>query len=255
MLRYDNLKSAVKHTMRGKRREQTTRFLAFRSHYLFEADFCTPARGNEKGGVEQEAGRFRRRWWTPLPQHANLGELNNYLLAYCHEDHQRKIEGRDQSVGEAFREEQLQLTKNPAEDFEVAESLACVVDGSSYVRVKCNRYSTPLRHGVRVQANIDASHVNVFCEGKSIARHERSYLVKQEVLALEHSRRTRTEAGRVCAFESTGAISQRWVMAGKLQSVLGEADGAARPGRRHVRDDRPVAVDYDAWRQASAVCG
>ena len=186
VLRYDNLKSAVKHIMRGKRREQTTRFLAFRSHYLFEADFCTPARGNEKGGVEQEAGRFRRRWWTPLPQHANLDELNNYLLACCLDDHQRKIEGRDQRVGEAFREEQLQLTKNPAEDFEVAESLACVVDASSCVHVKCNRYSTPLRPGVRVEVNIDASHVTVFCEGKSIARHERSYLVKQEVLALEH---------------------------------------------------------------------
>jgi transposase len=67
-LRYDNLKSAVKQILRGKRREESARFIAFRSHYLFAAEFCTPARGNEKGGVEEEVGRFRRRWWTPVPQ-------------------------------------------------------------------------------------------------------------------------------------------------------------------------------------------
>jgi len=75
VVRYDNLRSAVKQIMRGKRREQTTRFLAFRSHYLFDAEFCTPARGSEKGGVEQEVGRFRRRWWTPVPKHANLSSV------------------------------------------------------------------------------------------------------------------------------------------------------------------------------------
>ncbi len=83
VLRYDNLKAAVKQIMRGKRREQTTRFIAFRSHYLFDAEFCTPARGNEKGGVEQEGGRFRRRWWTPVPQYANLDELKEHLLEGC----------------------------------------------------------------------------------------------------------------------------------------------------------------------------
>ncbi len=186
VLRYDNLKSAVQHVMRGKRREQTTRFLAFRSHYLFEADFCTPARGNEKGGVEQEAGRFRRRWWTPVPQHANLDELNNYLFGCCLEDRQRQIEGRNQSVAEAFSEEQRQLRTRPAEEFDLTETSACVVDTNSCVRVKCNRYSTPLRPGTRVEVKVDASHVNVFCAGKPVARHERSYVLKQEVLALEH---------------------------------------------------------------------
>jgi transposase len=102
LVRYDNLRSAVKQIMRGKRREQTTRFLAFRSHYLFDAEFCTPARGNEKGGVEQEVGRFRRRWWTPVPQHVNLDELNQHLLACCYQDQQRNIDGRQQSVAEAF---------------------------------------------------------------------------------------------------------------------------------------------------------
>jgi len=53
-LRYDNLKSAVKRVLRGTRREECVRFIAFRSHYCYEASFCTPAQGHEKGGVEGE---------------------------------------------------------------------------------------------------------------------------------------------------------------------------------------------------------
>ena len=60
LLRYDNLKSAVKKILRGHQREETERFLGFRSHWGFESDFCNPAHGNEKGGVEGEQGYFRR---------------------------------------------------------------------------------------------------------------------------------------------------------------------------------------------------
>ena len=57
-LRYDNLSSAVKKILRGYRREETARFIAFRSHWKFQAEFCTPGEGHEKGGVEGEAGYF-----------------------------------------------------------------------------------------------------------------------------------------------------------------------------------------------------
>jgi hypothetical protein len=32
------------------------RFLAFRSHWRFAAEFCTPSEGHEKGGVEGDGG-------------------------------------------------------------------------------------------------------------------------------------------------------------------------------------------------------
>ena len=48
----------------------------FRSHYLFEALSFALSTRNEKGGVEEEVGRFRRRWWTPVPQFSTLDELN-----------------------------------------------------------------------------------------------------------------------------------------------------------------------------------
>ena len=59
VLRYDNLKSAVKKILRGHQREETARFIGFRSHWGFQAEFCTPGEGHEKGGVEGEIGRDR----------------------------------------------------------------------------------------------------------------------------------------------------------------------------------------------------
>jgi transposase len=84
LLRYDNLKSAVKQILRGHRREETTRFIAFRSHWRFQSEFCTPEEPHEKGGIEGEAGYFRCNHWVPLPQARDLEDLNAQLLTTCH---------------------------------------------------------------------------------------------------------------------------------------------------------------------------
>jgi transposase len=70
LLRYDNLKSAVKKILRGYRREETARFIAFRSHWRFASDFCNPVEPHEKGGIEGEAGYFRRIIGCRCPGHA-----------------------------------------------------------------------------------------------------------------------------------------------------------------------------------------
>ncbi len=81
LLRFDNLKSAVKKILRGHQREENERFIAFRSHWGFQSEFCNPARGNEKGGVEGEDGYFRRNHLVPLPEARDLEHLNELLLA------------------------------------------------------------------------------------------------------------------------------------------------------------------------------
>jgi len=52
-LRYDNLSAAVKKILRGRQRVETERIIGFRSHWGFRGEYCNPARGNEKGGVER----------------------------------------------------------------------------------------------------------------------------------------------------------------------------------------------------------
>ena len=55
------------------------RFMAFRSHWGFQSEFCTPAEGHEKGGVEGEGGYFRRNHMVPIPQVASWEALNLIL--------------------------------------------------------------------------------------------------------------------------------------------------------------------------------
>jgi len=73
-IRFDNLGSAVKQVLRGRRRVETDRFIALRSHYLFCSQFTTPGiqGAHEKGGVEGEVGRFRRNHLVPVPAVADL---------------------------------------------------------------------------------------------------------------------------------------------------------------------------------------
>ena len=44
VIRYDNLKSAVVRVLKGRRRVESDRFVALRSHYRFESSFCLPGR-------------------------------------------------------------------------------------------------------------------------------------------------------------------------------------------------------------------
>jgi len=44
-------------------------------------EFCNPARGNEKGGGEEEGDCFRRNHLVPLPAARDLDHLNELLLA------------------------------------------------------------------------------------------------------------------------------------------------------------------------------
>lgn len=69
MIRYDNLTPAVIRVALGRERLENPRFVALRSHYGFDSFFCIPGieGAHEKGGVEGEIGRFRRRHLTPVP--------------------------------------------------------------------------------------------------------------------------------------------------------------------------------------------
>ena len=99
LLRYDNLASPVRKILRGHRREETVRFVAFRSHWRFTAEFCTPGEGHEKGGVEGEGGYFRRNHFVPVPGVADLDALNTFLLNGCRADEARILDGRTEPVG------------------------------------------------------------------------------------------------------------------------------------------------------------
>jgi transposase len=186
LLRYDNLKSAVKKILRGHQREETERLIVFRSHWGFATEFCNPARGNEKGGVEGEVGHFRRNHLVPIPKVKDLAELNEHLVRGCQADEQRRIAGKPLTVGEAMRLEREHLLPLVSEGFELAETSFPTVDGKGCVKVRTNWYSTPLKPGTRCQARLLPAYVEIWQERECRARHERSFGRYQQVLELEH---------------------------------------------------------------------
>jgi transposase len=186
LLRYDNLGSAVKKILRGHQRIETERLIAFRSHWGFQTDFCNPARGNEKGGVEGEVGYFRRNHLVPVPRVKDLGELNQHLLDGCRGCEQRKIAGKPHTVGEGMRIEHERLLPLATEGFELAETSFPIVDGKGCVKVRTNWYSTPLMPGTRGRARLLPAYVEIWQERECVARHERSFGRYEQVLDLEH---------------------------------------------------------------------
>jgi transposase len=187
-IRYDNLKAAVERVLRGRDRIESDRFVALRSHYGFDSFFCRPgvAGSHEKGGVEGEVGRFRRRHLVPVPQVASMAELNELLLAGAARDDARFIAHRRITVGEHFAVEAPTLRSLPAERFDVAVIGSHRVDTKSRVSVRNCFYSVPVRFaGRRLDVRVGAEWVEALDGATVVARHPRG-LKGDEVLALDH---------------------------------------------------------------------
>jgi transposase len=176
LVRYDNLSAAVKLVLRGRRREETDRFVALRSHYLFESAFTLAGLegAHEKGGVEGEVGRFRRNHLVPVPEVASLAELNALIRAGLEADLARTIVGRSETVGQALERERPLLRPLPAEPADTDEVSSVRVDSKALVTVRQNRYSVPVAlAGRRVVARVGAREIEMVWDGKVVARHER----------------------------------------------------------------------------------
>jgi transposase len=176
LIRYDNLGSAVKKVLRGRRRVETDRLVALRSHYLYESSFTRPGKegAHEKGGIEGDVGRFRRAYLVPVPEVASLAELNDLIAAACITDLRRTIRGRQQTVGEALGQELDLLRPLPGEPFDACEHATPRVDAKALATVRQNQYSLPVRlAGLRVAARIGAREIAFHHDGREVARHER----------------------------------------------------------------------------------
>ena len=176
LVRYDNLTSAVKTVLKGRRRVETDRFIALRSHYLFEASFTRPGKegAHEKGGVEGGVGWWRRRHLVPVPEFASLEELNNQIGGWLIDDLRRTIRGRSVTVGEALAQELDLLRPLPKEPFDSFEHARPLVDQKSLATVRQNQYSVPVSlAGLRVAARIGAREIVVCHDGREVARHPR----------------------------------------------------------------------------------
>jgi transposase len=186
-LRYDNMAMLVKKILRGRQRIETERIVTFRSHWGYRSEYCNPAKGNEKGGVEGELGWFRRNCLTPVPEADDLAALNEQLRRACIANRNRTIRGKKMTVGEASEQERPLLLPLAKEGFPFEEVIyPLVVDGHCRVKVKANWYSAPVSPGMRVGAVAGPSWVEIKHDNRCVARHERCWGRGHQILDLEH---------------------------------------------------------------------
>ena len=109
------MKTAVDKVGRGKARVVNARFRAMTSHFLFEAEFCTPAAGWEKGQVEKQVRDARARIWQALPRFPHLAALNAWLEQRCLALWQqlRHPEQPGRTVAEVWADERAHLMRMP----------------------------------------------------------------------------------------------------------------------------------------------
>lgn len=192
-VRYDNLKTAVTKILLGRDRTENDRFILLRSHYGFESFFCEPGidGAHEKGGVEHDIGRFRRKHLTPVPEFETLNDLNDYLTSCDIADEQRWVTGRGPGVGDRvvglMRFEQQSLWPLPTEGFRAVTRLTGRVDTKARVCVRQCFYSAPQRLvGQRVTIELGAEVVTIISDGVTVAVHARGVHRKAEILDLDH---------------------------------------------------------------------
>ena len=112
---YDNMKTAVDRVRAGKARDVNSRFAAMVSHYLYEAEFCSPASGWEKGQIEKNVQDARHRLWHVAPAFESLAAVNAWLEQRCVALWQELLhpEQPGRTVAEVWADEKPQLMKLP----------------------------------------------------------------------------------------------------------------------------------------------
>jgi len=174
---YDNMKTAVDKVGRGKQRTVNKRFQAMVSHYLFEAEFCNPAAGWEKGQVEKQVRDMRHRLWQDAPAFKSLVALNAWLQQRCIDLWQELPHPQDKrrTLDDYWQAERDCLMDVPAAfdgfiEFNKRVTSTCLISHEH------NRYSVPASFANRpVSLRVYPNRLVIVAEANVIATHERVF--------------------------------------------------------------------------------
>lgn len=170
---FDNGKVAVKEGF-GAYAKMQSGYAALCAHYGYEAVFCNPAEGHEKGLVEGLVGWARRNICVPVPRVSSIGELNQILLDRCRQYEETMIKSRHAYVKDLLTIELQELRPLPKYRFETAKCMDTRVSMFSTVRFRSNSYSVPVKYvGSRVSIKGYPESVEIYHKGTLISVHDR----------------------------------------------------------------------------------
>ena len=189
---YDNMKVAVAKFVGHSEKEPTEALLELSSYYGYNFRFCNVRRGNEKGHVERSVDVVRHAAFVNPGDDCfdSLEEANNHLLKKCLELNAEALsDGRVPK--DTFEEERpFLMTLMPR----MSCFIKCTgirVNKYSTVTVNKVHYSVPDTYvGKKLDARIYTGRVEIYDNGKLIAKHERHYIQGEYVLDIFHYLRT-----------------------------------------------------------------
>ena len=129
----DNQKAAVAKLLKGRARQETKLFAAFRAHHGFQAQYTMRSSPDENGAVEATMGPAAR-WLVPIPAVARMADLNGYLAGCCERYMRHQIRDRSGLVGENFVVEKNLLIPLPARRYDTGKAQRQGVNVPSHQR-------------------------------------------------------------------------------------------------------------------------
>ncbi|MCK4261203.1 MAG: IS21 family transposase [Halanaerobiales bacterium] len=221
-IRFDNLTPVVYRDKNGKR-VLTDGVQRFANHYGFKCDFCNPAKGNEKGNVENKVGYIRRNWYTPMPQFSNFTEyesFNNTLFDKTIKDMNRNHYAKDIPIKKLWEEDLKRCHNVPNIEYDCHRLEQFKTDKRGLVHIEKNIYSTNPAFGQqKVWVKIYCNHIEILDKDQQlICKHTRVY--GTNVRKVDWSIYLSTLRKKPRALYNTDfyqALPQRW------QTFLGES--------------------------------
>lgn len=257
---FDNLKVAVNKILKGTRREQQQAFVAFRSHYLFAAEFCNLQAGWEKGGVEGRVGYGRRNWLIPVLEFPTWEALNAYLSRQCEAEFDRRLRGRRETIGERLAEERQHFLPLPTHRYPCCATVPVQPNHLALVSYRTNRYSVPVEQAhEKLLLRAYPERIEIANHNQTLAVHPRCWGREQDVLDPQHY--LSLLARRPRAFERAKPLAvwrQHWP---EVFNTYWAALKAHHPDQRGTKifiqvlqlcQDYPEAVLAEALHQARA---
>lgn len=174
---YDNMKTAVDKVGRGKQRQVNQRFQAMVSHYLFEAEFCNPASGWEKGQVEKAVQDARHGLWYDTTPFKTLEDLNRWLADRCRALWQENAHPvfKTRSLEDCLADERAVMMPVPtAFDGFIEHSKR--VSSTCLIVFEHNRYSVPASFANQaVSLRVYPQRLVIVAEARVVAEHVRVF--------------------------------------------------------------------------------
>lgn len=187
----DNMKSAV---IRSDRYEPHLNEVLsdFCNHYGMAIIPARVKKPRDKALAEQLVNHFYQQVLAPLRNQVfySLEELNSAILKQLDQYNSRLFQKRDHSRKDLFiSREKPALQLLTSQDFEIRKMREVTVRKNCFVELSesKNYYSVPYPYiGKKVRIIYTSTRVEIFCQGRLIAVHRRSFRHYQYVLISEH---------------------------------------------------------------------